>query len=77
MCGPILPLAGAINTIDQTRKNVLGWQGKGEKKQQVTNNYYGAQDATTVPDTPNRDLLKSDTPQTQTGHTGSTTNKAY
>ncbi len=42
MCGPVLPLAGAINTLDQTRKNVLGWQGKGnDKTTKVTNNYYG------------------------------------
>ena len=42
MCTPLVPLAGAINTIDQTRKNVLGWQGKDEQKTtKVTNNYYG------------------------------------
>ena len=32
MCTPIVPLAGAINTLDQTRKNVLGWQGKGDDR---------------------------------------------
>ena len=46
MCTPLVPLAGAINTVDQTRRRVLGWQGKGEyaddnKSSQVTNNYYG------------------------------------
>ena len=44
MCTPLVPLAGAINTVDQTRKNILGWQGKGPEagnRQNVTNNYYG------------------------------------
>tara|TARA_R100000781_G_scaffold108585_1_gene73199 strand:+ start:376 stop:588 length:213 start_codon:yes stop_codon:yes gene_type:complete len=50
---------------------------KDEQKVEVKN-YYGAQDATTVPDTPNRDVLKSDTPTlAKPGHTGSTTNRAY
>ena len=44
MCTPIVPLAGAINTLDETRERVGGWMGKGrlaDKTTKVTNNYYG------------------------------------
>ena len=66
MCTPIVPLAGAINTIDQTRKNVLGWQGKGPeagRTTKVTNNYYGkneVEDGGTDTPAKNKNTLKVD-----------------
>ena len=64
MCAPLVPIAGAINTLDQTRKNVLGWQGKGDDKTtKVTNNYYGkneVEDGGTDTPAKNKNTLKVD-----------------
>ena len=61
MCGPILPLAGAVNTLDQTRRNVQGWYGKEDKpggNTSVTNNYYGKNEVENETPAKNKNTLK-------------------